>query len=339
MPAKPIIKWCQYCSSQFNAKKESAKFCSKACRTKAYRKRHGIPFPDFSHLVTSKLPTEKERELVVKYDELNSLMLREKAVEKNFQVMLERYKHASENSLQTNSQWSRENLFRRRIEFDQTKTILADIKSERCKLEKLIEDIEFGIETEKMEKKKLIVSADELRNMKFDLLKFDGDWKALLGNPPCNFHLLVYGSEKSGKSSFALQLANYVKKFGSVVYIALDEKLGMSIQRKIISNNITGIDLSKARRKNEISYVIKKGGYKFVVFDSLIQIFISEIDLDDIKAKNPTISFIIVMPISGAADRVVFQRIKSKYDLIVNIESGLAKNYSNNAKNFVYSIF
>ena len=323
--ALSVTKICEYCGKKFEAKRKAAKFCSSSCRTKAYRKRHGIPSPDFTKIITSKMPSENERKLMLLFDELNTMKIEERGLENSYKLRLERYKQALKSYENAPNNWSRENSARRQKEFDEIRNVLQDKINTRIELEKIIEDLQKGIDRESLEEKKLIISADELRQMKFNILQFEGVWKTLFGKPPSNFHMLVSGSPKSGKSHFALQFANYVKEFGSVVYIAVDESLSLSIQRKIIRNDIYGIDLSRAKNRNEIEYVVKKGRYDFVFIDSASQAMLSAAAIEEMQVKFQNVSFINIF--LNTKEKYIAEKNKFKQycDILVDIHDGIAK--------------
>lgn len=324
MATGALIKKCEYCGAEFQAKRKAAKFCSPSCRTKAYRKRHGIPTPDFSKLITNKMPTEKERKLMVVFDELNNLKIEERALENLYKERLQKYEQALTSYENSPSNWSREFASRRRKEYDEIKNELRDKHFERIEKEKQLENLQRGIDRECLEEKKLIISADELRKMEFHTLEFEGQWNSLLGKPVSNFHMLVTGPPKSGKSHFALQFANYLKEFGSVIYVAVDESLSLSIQRKIIRNDIYGIDLSRAKNKNEIQYVIKKGRYDFVIIDSASQAKLSAVDIEEMQLAFQNVSFVNIF--LNTKDEYIREKenFKQYCDIAVSIYNGIA---------------
>lgn len=324
MAKSTITMVCEYCGREFEAKRKAARYCSNACRTKAYRKRHGIPFPDFSKIVTSKMPSEKEHKIMVLHDEINSVMLEEKALEKSYKIMYGKLEQALRAYEANPNNWGRENTNRRKQEFNEVKHMLTEVQRRRLRLEKSISDVQKGIDREELEQKQLIMSAEEILSLQFSVLDFTGDWLDLFGRPSNNFLMIVSGPPKGGKSTFALQFANYLKKFGSVVYIAVYEKFSLSLQRKIVKNKISGIDFSKARIKKEIDYVIRKGHYDFVFIDSAGQAFLRISDFEELKAKYPTTSFVTIYQVSDEDDRKITDKIKQRSDIIVDVDAGIA---------------
>jgi hypothetical protein len=71
--------------------------------------------------------------------------------------------------------------------------------------------------------------AKTVRNIydkKFKLFEFDGVWQDVFGLPEKNGFWLIWGSEKHGKTTFALLLANYLSKNEKIFYISAEEGLG-----------------------------------------------------------------------------------------------------------------
>ncbi len=79
------------------------------------------------------------------------------------------------------------------------------------------------------------------------VFKLDGIWEEVLGSPERNGAWLIWGKEKNGKTSFALQLANYLSRSQkkevkgklvnateSVWYISAEEGLGANFKAALI---------------------------------------------------------------------------------------------------------
>ncbi|MFX1668788.1 hypothetical protein JZ968_11625, partial [Riemerella anatipestifer] len=65
------------------------------------------------------------------------------------------------------------------------------------------------------------ISVKQAYLKKFKTFEFDGIWKEVFyQNPETTGAWLVYGTEKQGKSTFAIMLADYLTKFGKVLYIS-----------------------------------------------------------------------------------------------------------------------
>ena len=69
-------------------------------------------------------------------------------------------------------------------------------------------------------------------------MKFDGKYAASFGDKvPRTGHWIIYGDSGHGKTTFCMQLAKYLCKFGRVAYNTLEEGPGFSFQNS--ANRIT----------------------------------------------------------------------------------------------------
>lgn len=92
--------------------------------------------------------------------------------------------------------------------------------------------------------KKKVASGNALGSVEFlsadfKILPFSGKWKELIGSPSEPFKIMIYGKAGNGKSSFALQLAQYLATLGKrVLYVSDEEKFSYTLQEKMKRFNI-----------------------------------------------------------------------------------------------------
>ncbi len=319
-------KICEYCQTEFVSSRKDAKFCTNACRTKAYRQRNGIPAPDFTKLSKPRHESIKEQQLQILQDDFQTILISEISLEKKYEEFFERYEQAVENYERSNNQWSRDYLSRKQKEYFDIKHDLFEVDERKRHLQKQIEDLEGEIGRDILLDNELIFTTESIRTMKFATLQFQGKWFEFLGNPLANFHMIAYGLPKSGKTEFAFQFANYLTQFGSVLYINSDEQISPLIQTRIKELNISDIHFSKARQKKEIEYIMQNGRYDFVFIDSCNQAQISISDLEYFRHKHPKIAVIAVFQISIAEKIAGLYSFKNSWDLLVKIERGKANS-------------
>ncbi len=316
---------CTYCNKKFNAKRRGAKYCSGSCRTKAYRRRHDLPFPDFSRLVTTKMPTEKERKLLRLTDELEAFKQQEAEIIKVFEYRNSQLDFALASYKGQPSNWGRENVLRKEKELDEVKNTVRLIHKKQERLGSKLSDVKHGIDREFLENKQLIISADDIIKLKFRTIELRGKWRSLIGRPSHNFHIVIHGPGKSGRTTFALKFANHLKEFGAVVFFAVYEKISLSIQKKLIDNNISGIDLSRAKNLMEIDYVISKGNYDFVFIDNAPHAHIMVDDIDEMRTRYQKTSFITIFQVSEDDNPQLIETFKQRSDVFIRIDKGVAK--------------
>lgn len=74
------------------------------------------------------------------------------------------------------------------------------------------------------------ISVSELYKTKLKTLDFDGKWLEHIGRPEAKHTWLVWGDSSNGKTSYALQLAKYLSRFGRVLYNSMEEGLSESMK-------------------------------------------------------------------------------------------------------------
>lgn len=76
-------------------------------------------------------------------------------------------------------------------------------------------------------------SPKDVANIKHKTLPFDGVWKDVFGNPEKGDTWFITGPSASGKSSFVMQLSKYLCTMGTVLYVSLEEGVGVSMQTRL----------------------------------------------------------------------------------------------------------
>ncbi len=67
------------------------------------------------------------------------------------------------------------------------------------------------------------ISIDQLYKTKRKVLPFDTKWREFMGNPECKGSIIIWGKSSNGKTSFAVQFANYISTFKKVLYNSIEE--------------------------------------------------------------------------------------------------------------------
>ena len=76
-------------------------------------------------------------------------------------------------------------------------------------------------------------SPKDVANIKHKVLPFEGKWKDVFGEPEQGDTWFISGPSASGKSSFVMQLAKMLCGLGNVLYVSLEEGVGVSMQRRL----------------------------------------------------------------------------------------------------------
>lgn len=82
------------------------------------------------------------------------------------------------------------------------------------------------------------ISVDEILRKKFIEMPFEGKWYRSFGEPERSGVWMLWGNSGNGKTSFALQMAKYLTKFGKVAYNSLEEGPRKSLQVAIKREHI-----------------------------------------------------------------------------------------------------
>lgn len=72
-------------------------------------------------------------------------------------------------------------------------------------------------------RQKRAYSPEELYRLKRPKMAFTGQWKTAFGCPPPTGFWIIWGNSGNGKSSFVMQLAKYLCRFGKVFFNSVEE--------------------------------------------------------------------------------------------------------------------
>jgi hypothetical protein len=171
-----------------------------------------------------------------------------------------------------------------------------------------------------------IMNASDLLEYKYDCYTFSGKYGEFFGNPSKNFHLMVFGRPKNGKSIFTVQFAKYLSTLGKVLYIASEEGFSATLQQKIREFGMANpnLDFGNFRDYEQIRDVLANNTYQFVVIDSINFINLEPEDVEVLKAENPGTAFITIQQATKGGQFRGSQQFAHNCDMIVEIVDGIA---------------
>jgi hypothetical protein len=171
-----------------------------------------------------------------------------------------------------------------------------------------------------------IMNASDLLEYKYDCYTFSGKYGEFFGNPSKNFHLMVFGRPKNGKSIFTVQFAKYLSTLGKVLYIASEEGFSATLQQKIRDFGMANpnLDFGNFRDYEQIRDVLANNHYQFVVIDSINFINLEPEDVEVLKAENPGTAFITIQQATKGGQFRGSQQFAHNCDMIVEIVDGVA---------------
>lgn len=138
--------------------------------------------------------------------------------------------------------------------------------------------------------KPAIMNSMDFANMQFETIGLKGKWLDLIGDPSSNFTAMVFGKPKMGKSYLCIDFAGYLaRNHGKVLYVAKEEGLDMTLQKKLNDKDVAHPNLFVASILPE-----NLSPYDFIFLDSVNKLGLTPEDLSQLKMANPTKSFVFI---------------------------------------------
>jgi len=180
-----------------------------------------------------------------------------------------------------------------------------------------VDDEQAPVET----KKNKIMNSVDFAKMQFDSIGFSGKWLEFIGDPAKGFTAMVFGKPKMGKSYLCIDFAGYLaRNHGKVLYVAKEEKLDATLQKKLNDTNVKHPNLFVSDFLPE-----NLSGYNFVFIDSVNKMELLPSDLDALKAKNPGVSFIYVFQTTKEGNFRGSNHFQHDVDVVIEVpEKGKA---------------
>lgn len=196
------------------------------------------------------------------------------------------------------------------LEISKEELILSTIPEFELLTEQRTKEIEeeiklpkYGIPGIKSNDAKETMSLHELQLKQFKTLDFTGEWKKLIGTPEQNFALMIYGQAGNGKSTFAVNLSEYLaNNFGYVLYNSAEEGVSLSLQDKLKKLNTDQLRVSSFKDFDSIKRHLKASLSKFVVLDSVNHMSLTADQVEELKRMDPTRGFITIHQVTKTGE-------------------------------------
>lgn len=171
-----------------------------------------------------------------------------------------------------------------------------------------------------------VMSSQDMLHYEYNELPFSGKWFALVGRPASNFHALVYGRPKMGKSYLSVGFAKYLSNFGKVLYIASEEGFSSTLKKKITDFGLdkANVDFGNFRDYTQIRNVLKQNDYSFVFIDSVNFINLTPQQVEDLKDENPDTAFVTIQQATKQGFARGSQEFAHNSDIIIEVVDGVA---------------
>lgn len=160
-------------------------------------------------------------------------------------------------------------------------------------------------------------SASEVLAKKVPSIPFEGRWREAFGEPGRAGVWLIWGQSANGKSSFAMQLAKELCRYGKVAYNSLEESLSLSFQKNMerccmYEESGRFLVLDREPIEELSKRLEKQRSPDFVIIDSLQYTGLNYNDYKRLKEAHPKKLFIFIShadgdkPKGATADKVQY---------------------------------
>lgn len=178
------------------------------------------------------------------------------------------------------------------------------------------------------------VVKNKLMSMEFDSLEMDEGWEELMQHPARNMKIAIWGPPKNGKTSASLQMANYLTKFGKVLYNFADQGFNKSTKDLWIESGLSNnpkAEPNDASTLADLEKEIATGKYEFVFIDMISDYIRTEkIKPEEFKQnfirKYPNVSFILIFEVTKGGNFKGDQGWTHLVDAIMTVEDFLMEN-------------
>ena len=151
---------------------------------------------------------------------------------------------------------------------------------------------------------KRAISVDQMYNMKFSIMNFEGKFKASFGKPQLGGSWIIFGNSSNGKTSLAMQLSKYLTNFGKVIYNSFEEGASMSFQNTIKRNQMRDVAkkftiLDGEPLEHLTIRLNKRRSPDIIIIDSVQHSKITKDQYKNLKHKFPNKLFIYISHARG----------------------------------------
>lgn len=145
-----------------------------------------------------------------------------------------------------------------------------------------------------------VIGVSQILRKEYRELDFAGKWADTFGRPGDPFTMLVYGHPKNGKTSFMMQFAKYLTRFGKVFYNSIEEGDSKSIQDAMIRAQMDQIPEGKFMLgtgyyyRDLFEYLKGTNRGKFIILDSRDYMNLTSHQWKNLITKFPHKCFVVI---------------------------------------------
>lgn len=147
-----------------------------------------------------------------------------------------------------------------------------------------------------------IYTIDEMMKIRIKPLQLSSQWRMILGNLPSDeqWKMMIFGYSQSGKSSFAMKVANILSGHGLVLYNAAEEKISTgTITERMRRMNVysKNIKIFQNEELEPLKEKLRSGEYKYCIIDSVNKLSMTQRELLEVfylPKEFRNVSFIFI---------------------------------------------
>lgn len=169
-----------------------------------------------------------------------------------------------------------------------------------------------------------VMPSTDFTNLHFNAIGFKDKWLQFIGDPAPGFTAMVFGMPKMGKSYLCVDFAGYLaRNHGRVLYVAKEEKLDATLQKKLKDKDVAHANLFVADAlPNDLS------NYDFIFLDSVNKLGLTPKDLDALKSANKGKSFIYIFQATKGGKFKGNNEFQHDVDVVIEVpEQGKAVQF------------
>lgn len=169
-----------------------------------------------------------------------------------------------------------------------------------------------------------VMPSTDFTNLQFNAIGFKDKWLNFIGDPSPGFTAMVFGMPKMGKSYLCVDFAGYLaRNHGKVLYVAKEEKLDATLQKKLKDKDVAHENLFVAD-----ALPTDLSAYDFIFLDSVNKLGLQPKDLDKLKADNKGKSFIYVFQATKGGKFKGNNEFQHDVDVVIEVpEQGKAVQF------------
>jgi len=169
-----------------------------------------------------------------------------------------------------------------------------------------------------------LMCSTDFANMEFTTIGLTGKWLELIGDPCKGFTAMVFGKPKMGKSYLCIDFASYLAtNFGKVLYVAREEKLDATLQKKLADKQAFNPNLFVSDSLPE-----DLSAYDFIFLDSVNKLGLTPKDIESLRTRNPGKSFLCIFQTTKDGHFKGKNEFQHDVDVVIEIpERGKAVQY------------